>query len=65
MDTRELISRGYSIHIGQGGHNMSGMAVGLDGRIYWSVADKGINVQTKEGKHWYYPNRGAVMRCVF
>lgn len=60
---RETISTGYQVHIGQGGHNMSGLTLGPDGRIYWSVADKGLNVTTREGRHFYYPNRGAVMRC--
>lgn len=62
-DKRTLISRGYSIHIGQGGHNVSGLTMGPDGRIYWSVADKGINATGKNGEHYFYPDRGAIMRC--
>ncbi|MFP6901140.1 MAG: HEAT repeat domain-containing protein, partial [Opitutales bacterium] len=62
-DKRTLISRGYSIHIGQGGHNVSGLTMGPDGRIYWSVADKGINATGKNGEHFFYPDRGAIMRC--
>ncbi len=62
-DKRTLISRGYSIHIGQGGHNVSGLTMGPDGRIYWSVADKGINATGKNGEHFVYPDRGAIMRC--
>ena len=62
-DKRTLISRGYTIHIGQGGHNVSGLTMGPDGRIYWSVADKGINATGKNGEHFFYPDRGAIMRC--
>ena len=62
-DKRSLISRGYSIHIGQGGHNVSGLTMGPDGRIYWSVADKGINATGRDGEHYFYPDRGAIMRC--
>ncbi|MBG29739.1 MAG: heme-binding protein [Opitutae bacterium] len=62
-DKRTLISRGYSIHIGQGGHNVSGLTMGPDGRIYWSVADKGINATGKDGERFFYPDRGAIMRC--
>jgi quinoprotein glucose dehydrogenase len=63
-DKRQSISRGYSIHIGQGGHNASGLAIGMDGRLYWSVADKGINAKSPDGKnHVWLPHRGAVMRC--
>ncbi|MBT4667257.1 MAG: c-type cytochrome [Opitutae bacterium] len=60
---RTLLSRGYSIHIGQGGHNVSGLTMGPDGRIYWSVADKGINATGKNGEHFVYPDRGGIMRC--
>jgi quinoprotein glucose dehydrogenase len=60
---RTRISTGYSIHIGQGGHNMSGLAVGFDGRIYWSVGDKGINATGPDGSKVFLPNRGGVMRC--
>ena len=60
---RTLLSRGYSIHIGQGGHNVSGLTMGPDGRIYWSVADKGINATGKNGERFVYPDRGGIMRC--
>jgi quinoprotein glucose dehydrogenase len=60
---RTLLSRGYSIHIGQGGHNVSGLSMGPDGRIYWSVADKGINATGKDGERIFYPDRGGIMRC--
>ena len=60
---RTLLSRGYSIHIGQGGHNVSGLTMGPDGRIYWSVADKGINATGKDGERIFYPDRGGIMRC--
>jgi putative heme-binding domain-containing protein len=63
VDKRETISTGYSVHIGQGGHNMSGLAIGFDGRIYWSVGDKGINATGPDGARIVLPNRGGVMRC--
>ena len=62
-EKKSLVSTGYSLHIGQGGHNMSGMALGPDGRVYWAVADKGHHVQTKEGKTYHMPNSGGVFRC--
>ncbi|MCM8540126.1 MAG: HEAT repeat domain-containing protein, partial [Lentisphaeraceae bacterium] len=63
FDKREILSTGYSVHIGQGGHNTSGLAVGPDGRLYWSVADKGFNATSADGKHNYpFPHRGAIMR---
>ncbi|MEX1135549.1 MAG: HEAT repeat domain-containing protein, partial [Balneolales bacterium] len=59
---KESISHGYGVHIGFGGHDMSGLTLGPDGRIYWSIGDVGLNVTDDEGKNWYYPNEGAIMR---
>ena len=61
-DQREIISRGYGIHIAYAGHDMSGLVKGPDGKIYWSIGDIGVNVEA-EGKRFAYPNQGAVMRC--
>ena len=61
-DTREVLLTGHGVHIGQGGHDLHGLTVGPDGRIYWSVGDKGINITSKEGNHFFYPNQGVIMR---
>ena len=42
---------------------MSGLTMGPDGRIYWSVADKGINATGRNGERIFYPDRGGIMRC--
>jgi len=62
-DTKESLSYGYGIHIAYAGHDMSGLTIGPDGKIYWSIGDMGVNTKSKEGKHFKYPNQGAVMRC--
>jgi quinoprotein glucose dehydrogenase len=62
-DQRESISFGYGIHIAYSGHDMSGLTMGLDGRIYWAIGDHGVNVVDKNGKRWAFPNQGAVMRA--
>ncbi len=62
-DTKEVISHGYGIHIAFAGHDMSGLTVGHDGKLYWSIGDIGVNVTDQTGKQWKYPNQGAVMRC--
>jgi putative membrane-bound dehydrogenase-like protein len=61
-DVREVIAHGFGIHLAYAGHDMHGPRLGPDGRIYWSIGDKGVNVTSKDGKHWYYPHEGAVMR---
>jgi quinoprotein glucose dehydrogenase len=62
-DEKEVIAHGFGIHIAYGGHDMHGLIVGPDGKIYWSIGDKGINVLSKEGKPFFYPNQGGVMRA--
>lgn len=62
-DIREVMAHGFGMHIAYAGHDMHGLTVGPDGKIYWSIGDKGINVTTPEGIHWFYPNRGGVLRC--
>ena len=62
-DQREIMATGFGLHIAYAGHDMHGLTVGPDGRIYWSIGDKGISVLSKEGERFHYPNQGGVMRC--
>lgn len=62
-DTKEIISTGYGVHIAYAGHDMSGLTVGHDGKIYWTIGDLGVDVVGQDGKRWLYPNQGAAMRC--
>jgi len=62
-DTRKSIAYGFGAHLAYAGHDMHGLTVGPDGRIYWSIGDKGLGATSKEGLHFQYPNHGAVLRC--
>ncbi len=62
-DSQESIAHGFGLHIAYGGHDMHGPTIGPDGKIYWSIGDKGINVTTADGRIFAYPNEGGVMRC--
>ena len=62
-DKRESIAHGFGVHVAYAGHYMHGLNVGPDGRIYWSIGDKGLNVTSKEGVKYEYPHEGAMMRC--
>ena len=61
--TREKLLSGFGVHIAYGGHDMHGTKLGPDGKLYWSIADCGAHVTTKEGKVIDNPDSGAVFRC--
>lgn len=62
-ERREQLVHGFANHIGYGNHDLHSVVRGYDGRIYWSMGDRGVNVVSKEGKRWAYPNTGAILRC--
>ncbi|MGB3585322.1 MAG: HEAT repeat domain-containing protein [Tunicatimonas sp.] len=62
-DEQTSISHGYGVHIGFGGHGMSGLEMGPDGKIYWGIGDIGFNGKGPDGKEWKYPNRGVLVRA--
>lgn len=61
-DIRERLIDGIGVHLGYAGHDMHGLMVGPDGRIYWSIGDKGMNVTSREGRRFFYPTEGGVFR---
>ncbi len=62
-DVKQSLSTGYGVHTGFIGHDLHGLTIGPDGRLYFSLGDRGLNVKTKEGKHLYCPDSGAILRC--
>ncbi|CAN1542257.1 Haem-binding domain, putative [Spirosomataceae bacterium] len=61
-ETKKSISHGYAVHIGFGGHGMSGITEGPDGKIYWQIGDIGANITSVDGKKFEYPNEGVLVR---
>ena len=49
-DERESIARGFGVATSLAGHDLHGLVHGPDGRIYFSVGDRGYNVETREGR---------------
>lgn len=62
-DVKESMSTGYGVHTAFIGHDLHGLRMGPDGRLYFSLGDRGFNVVTKEGKRLFYPDTGGVLRC--
>jgi len=62
LDEKTSIAHGFAVHIGFGGHGMSGAIEGPDGKIYWGIGDIGANLTSVDGEQHKYPNQGVIVR---
>ena len=61
-DTRQSLSYGYGVRVGFLGHDLHGLTWGPDGKLYFSIGDRGAVIQT-EGHTVGTADSGAVFRC--
>ncbi len=64
-DAKSTLSRGYGVTTSLQGHDLHGLVWGPDGRIYFSMGDRGYRVKTPDGrvlKDAMGGGRGAVFR---
>lgn len=59
---RHVLHRGYGVRFAFRGHDSHAPIIGPDGRLYYSIGDRGYNIRT-ETSHWKDPASGAVFRC--
>ncbi|MEO8018963.1 MAG: HEAT repeat domain-containing protein [Pseudomonadota bacterium] len=59
---KEELLRGFGVRFNFTGHDFHGLALGNDGKIYYSIGDRGTHVTGKEGQLVDYPDEGAVFR---
>ncbi len=62
-DFRQSLSHGYGVRVAFRGHDSHGLIVGPDGRLYFSIGDRGYSIDLPNGKRLHDPSSGAVFRC--
>jgi len=61
-ETREEVFRGFGVRFNFTGHDFHGLVFGPDGRLYFSIGDRGAHVTTREGRVLAAPDTGSVFR---
>ncbi len=62
-DLRKPVFTGFGVRVGFLGHDLHGLIIGPDGKLYFSIGDRGANVKSLEGKTIATPEMGAIFRC--
>ncbi|MFM7075834.1 MAG: glucose dehydrogenase, partial [Planctomycetaceae bacterium] len=57
-----VLHTGYGVRTAIQGHDLHGLTLGPDGRVWFSIGDRGYAV-AHEGRTWADPESGAVFRC--
>src|SRR4051794_37188197 len=62
-DVKQSLSSGYGVRVQFYGHDLHGLRMGPDGKLYFTVGDRGLHVVQKNGTVVSNPDSGAVLRC--
>ncbi len=63
VSERKSLLKGFGVHVVYSGHDMHGLKLGPDGKLYWSIADAGSHVVSPDGRKIDLPDTGAVFRA--
>jgi len=56
------LASGFGVHIGVTGHDLHGLTIGMDGKLYFSMGDRGFSIQSTKGIRTII-DTGAILRC--
>ena len=62
-DFRKSLHYGFGVRVGFLGHDSHGVHFGPDGKIYFSIGDRGSSVKVADGRTVGEPDMGCVFRC--
>lgn len=62
-EVRESLATGFGVRTQFIGHDLHGLRMGPDGKLYFSIGDRGSNVVTVDKKKLFLPDEGCVLRC--
>lgn len=59
---RKSLLHGFGVHLGYAGHELHSLRLGPDGKLYFSMGDRGFHVE-RDGRTLARADSGGVFRC--
>lgn len=62
-EEKSSLLKGFGVRTGFLGHDLHGLIIGPDGRLYFTIGDRGAHIVTADGRTVSNPETGAMYRC--
>lgn len=62
-ELKNSLHYGYGVRVGFIGHDLHGLCMGPDGKLYFSIGDRGSHIQLTGGRTIQNHETGAIYRC--